>query len=112
MPHNTNRAKILEETLNIELIPLPRKILTPNNVDHNKHCRYLKNFGYNTEECTRLRDRIEELIQTGHLKQYVQINEGRIFDSRDRSVQQSGGRSWEQRREENREEGKEALNHE
>jgi len=33
---NTNWVKILEETFNFELIPLPWNISTPNNVDHRK----------------------------------------------------------------------------
>jgi len=82
-PLNINQAKILEETLYTELIPLPRKIPTPSNVDHNKHCRYHKNFDHNTEVCAGLRDKIEELIQAGHVKQYVQRNEAKIFNYRE-----------------------------
>ena len=92
----------MEETLHTELIPLPRKIPIPNNADHNKHCRYHKNFDHNTEDCAGLRDKIKELIQAGHLKQYVQRNEGRRFDSRDGGMEKSGGRSWERTKEESR----------
>ena len=82
----------MEETLHTELIPLPRNIPTPNNVDHNKHHKYNKNFGHNTEECVGLRDKIEELIQVGHPKRYVQRNEGRRLNFREGGMERSEGR--------------------
>ncbi|XP_068498574.1 uncharacterized protein [Phaseolus vulgaris] len=36
-----------------------------------KHCQYHRNFGHTTEGCQALKDKIEELIQTGHLRQFV-----------------------------------------
>jgi len=97
----------LEETLHTELIPLPRKIPTPNNVDHNKHCRYHKNFGHNTKECSGLRDKIEELVQARHLKQYVQRSEGGRLNFREGDMERREGKRWERRKEESRGEGRE-----
>ncbi|XP_020209300.1 uncharacterized protein LOC109794245 [Cajanus cajan] len=43
-----------------------------NSADKSKHCRYHRNYGLTTEECCTFRDRIEELVQGGHLGQAVQ----------------------------------------
>ncbi|WVY91024.1 hypothetical protein V8G54_036538 [Vigna mungo] len=45
---------------------------TPPGADNTKHCLYHQNMGHDTEDCMTHRDRIEELIRAGHLKQYVQ----------------------------------------
>jgi len=47
-------------------------MLNLDNVDRNKKCRYHKNTGHSTEECQVLKDKIEELIQAGHLRRFVQ----------------------------------------
>ena len=44
---------------------------SPNNVDQKKKCRYHQNAGHSTEECQALKDKIEELIQAGHLRRFV-----------------------------------------
>ncbi|XP_068476914.1 uncharacterized protein [Phaseolus vulgaris] len=56
------RGRILDEALNAKLIPPPRKVVSPNNVDRRKQCRYHQNSGHSTEECEALKDKIEELI--------------------------------------------------
>jgi len=61
----------LDETLNVELILPPRKVISPNNADQRKQCRYHQNTGHSTEECQALKDKIEELIQAGHLRRFV-----------------------------------------
>ncbi|XP_020232499.1 uncharacterized protein LOC109812852 [Cajanus cajan] len=71
-PLNATRVHILEEANNTNLITLPPPGYSPNSVDKSKHCRYHRNYGHTTEECRTLKDRIEELIQGGHLGQYVQ----------------------------------------
>nr|KYP37144.1 hypothetical protein KK1_041682 [Cajanus cajan] len=71
-PLNAPRVHILEEANNNNLLTLPPPGHTPNSADKSKHCRYHRNHGHTTEECRTLRDRIEELIQAGHLGQYVQ----------------------------------------
>jgi len=70
-PLNADRSKILQEALSAELIPPPRKALSPENADRSKRCRYHRNTGHSTEECQVLKDKIEELIQAGHLRRFV-----------------------------------------
>ncbi|XP_020205257.1 uncharacterized protein LOC109790504 [Cajanus cajan] len=70
-PLNAPRVHILEEASNSTLPPLPPPGHTPYSADKSKHCRYHRNHGHTTKECRTLRDRIEELIQVGHLGQYV-----------------------------------------
>jgi len=57
-----NRARILEEALNADLISTPRKMSSPPNLDTTEHCRYHPNYGHTTEDCHTLKDKIEELI--------------------------------------------------
>nr|KYP57290.1 hypothetical protein KK1_003549 [Cajanus cajan] len=71
-PLNAPRVHILEEASNNNLLALPPPGHTPSSADKSKHCRYHRNHGHTTEECRTLRERIEELIQAGHLGQYVQ----------------------------------------
>jgi len=75
-PLISNRVIILEEALNVDLISTPRKIPTPLNADTPKHCRYHHNFGHTIEECLTLKEKIEELIQVGHLHNFVKRKEG------------------------------------
>ena len=55
----------------MELILPPRRALSPDNVGRSKKCRYHKNTGHSTEECQELKDKIEELIQAGHLRRFM-----------------------------------------
>ncbi|XP_068461731.1 uncharacterized protein [Phaseolus vulgaris] len=77
-PLNANRARVLQEAMATEIIPPLRKARTPERADHTKHCEYHKNHGHHTEECIGLKDRIEELIQAGQLKRFVQGGNVRI----------------------------------
>ncbi|XP_068484963.1 uncharacterized protein [Phaseolus vulgaris] len=70
-PLTAERGRILDEALNAELIPPPRKVASPNNADRRKQCRYHQNTGHSTDECQALKDKIEELIQAGHLCRFV-----------------------------------------
>ncbi len=70
-PLTAERGRILDEALTAELIPPPRKVASPNNVDQRKQCRYHQNSRHSTEECQALKDKIEELIQVGHLRRFV-----------------------------------------
>jgi len=54
-----------------EIIPPPRKVRTPEQVDQSKFCQYHTNHDHHTEECVALKDRIEELIQVGQLRRFV-----------------------------------------
>ncbi|XP_068483323.1 uncharacterized protein [Phaseolus vulgaris] len=83
-PLNANRARVLQEAMAAEIIPPPRKTRTPERADHTKHCEYHKNHGHHTGECIGLKDRIEELIQAGQLKRFVQGGNARISLSPER----------------------------
>ena len=65
------RGKILDEALQIELIPTLKQSQTPPNVDTSKRYQYHRNYGHTTEGCQALKDKIEELIQVGHLRKFV-----------------------------------------
>ena len=68
---NAPRSRILDEVLQAELLPPPRKYQNPPNVDLSKYCHYHHNNGHTTDECDTLRDKIEELIRAGHLRHYI-----------------------------------------
>ncbi|XP_027357444.1 uncharacterized protein LOC113866844 [Abrus precatorius] len=71
---NTNQARILDQALATEILRMPRRANTPPRADKSKSCRYHQNRGHTTEECTALRDKIEELIKGGYLKDFVQTD--------------------------------------
>jgi len=53
-PLTVARSRILDEDLQADLIPPPRKTTTPPNADMTKYCRYHRNHGHTTEECKAL----------------------------------------------------------
>jgi len=53
-PLTIARSRILDETLQADLIPPPRKTTTPPNADMTKYCRYHRNHGHTTEDCKAL----------------------------------------------------------
>ena len=61
----------MDEALNAEQIPPPRKVASPNSADQRKQCRYHQNTRHSTDEFQALKDKIEELIQAGHLRRFV-----------------------------------------
>jgi len=71
-PLNENQGRILEEALHATLIHAPKKAPTPRNADTTKHCRFHQKYGHTTNECVALKDRIEELIQAGHMRRFLQ----------------------------------------
>ncbi|XP_047180350.1 uncharacterized protein LOC124847012 [Vigna umbellata] len=64
------RARVLEEALNADLIKVRPSWSSPK-ADGTKHCTYHLNIGHNTEDCTVLKDKVEELIRAGHLRRFV-----------------------------------------
>lgn len=40
--------------------------------DRSKYCEYHRDFGHTTGDCHQLQDAIEDLIQRGHLRYFVQ----------------------------------------
>lgn len=60
-------------------LPRPKEIRQPRfnqytskNADMSRYCRYHQKYGHDTEECVALKDKIEELVRAGHLRQFVQ----------------------------------------
>jgi len=70
-PLVSNKTKILEVALNANLICTPRRMPTPPNANTTKHYRYHRNFGHTAKDCFTLKDKIDELIQAGHLRRFV-----------------------------------------
>jgi len=81
-PLMSNRARILDEALNADLIATPQRVPTPPNANTTKHCEYHRNYGHTTEDCFTLKDKIEELIQAGQLRRFVKREE-RGFSSKE-----------------------------
>jgi len=65
------RSRLLDEALQADLIPPPRKTTTPPNADMTKYYRYHRNHGNTTEDCKALQDEIEELIYVGHFRCFI-----------------------------------------
>jgi len=65
------RSRILDEALQADLIPPPRKTTTPPNVDMTKYYRYHRNHGHTTEDCKALQDKIAELVRAGHFRRFI-----------------------------------------
>ena len=69
---------------------------TTPNADTGKHCQYHRNYGHTIEGCQALKDKIEELVQAGHLRKFVKttITTPRSLqrdpDSRERSGRRDG----------------------
>ena len=70
-PLNVPRSRILDEVLQAELLPPPRKYQNLPNANLSKYCHYHRNNGHTTDECDTLRDKIEELVRAGHLRHYI-----------------------------------------
>jgi len=70
-PLTVARSRILDEALQADLIPPPRKTTTPPNADMTKYSRYHRNHGHTTEECKALQDKIEELVRAGHSRRFI-----------------------------------------
>ncbi|XP_014500381.1 uncharacterized protein LOC106761348 [Vigna radiata var. radiata] len=69
-PLNAPRARVMEETLRVDLLVVV-KTPTPLGVYESKYCRYHQNRGHTTEDCMTLKDKLESLVQEGHLRQFV-----------------------------------------
>ena len=73
-PLTVPRGKLLDEALEVELIAIPRNTQTPRNADTAKHCQYHRKYGHTIEGCQTLKDKIEELVQDGHLCKFVKTS--------------------------------------
>ncbi|XP_020221030.1 uncharacterized protein LOC109803766 [Cajanus cajan] len=81
-PLNTSRAKVLEQALATEVLAVPQRAMTPPHADKTKACQFHRNRGHTTEECSALRDRIEDLDKAGHLQSFVRSSDNRRNDNR------------------------------
>ena len=70
-PLTVARFRILDDALQADLIPPPRKTTTPPNADMTKYCHYHRNHGHTTEDCKALQDKIEELVCAGHFCRFI-----------------------------------------
>ncbi|XP_014503276.1 uncharacterized protein LOC106763624 [Vigna radiata var. radiata] len=101
-PLNAPQVRVMEEALRADLL----KVVwapTPLGADENKYCRYHQNRGHTTEDCTTLKDKLENLIQAGHLQKFVQCYQTRAPNvtnyKRDRRSRQDRSRSRSRSRE-------------
>ena len=67
---NAPRSEIFME-IQDQLPPAWRMYTLPVRRNRNKHCRYHKDHGHNTDECLQLKDEIERLIRRGCLDRFV-----------------------------------------
>ncbi|XP_014506155.1 uncharacterized protein LOC106765899 [Vigna radiata var. radiata] len=65
-----NQMQVLEEALRADLLTVVQ-IPTPRGADESKYCRYHQNRGHTTEDCHTLKDKLESLVQAGHLQKFV-----------------------------------------
>ena len=71
-PLTVPRANVLMEIEGEGYLPKPTPLCTPlAKRNMKKYCRYHRDYGHDTEECYKLKDEIEVLIQRGHLRRYV-----------------------------------------
>jgi len=89
-PLNTTREVVVQEACSLDLIRLPRPGRSQPRPDPALRCSYHQNIGHITEECTKVKDLIEELIQSSALARFVQ--KGRQFREGPRDFGARGGR--------------------
>ncbi|KAL0453283.1 UNVERIFIED_CONTAM: hypothetical protein Slati_1306400 [Sesamum latifolium] len=72
-PLNALRGEILVVAEQQGLInQWPRKMQdNPKRLKSDKYCRFYRDMGHTTEKCHHLQNKIEKLIQRGHLKEYI-----------------------------------------
>ena len=70
-PLTVPRGKVLDEALQAELISTLKQAQTPHNADTTKRCQYHRNYDHTAKGCQALKDKIEELVQAGHLCKFV-----------------------------------------
>ncbi|XP_020234498.1 uncharacterized protein LOC109814472 [Cajanus cajan] len=74
-PLNASRAKVMEQALASEILAMPKRANTPPRADKAKACRFHRNMGHSTEECSALKDKLEDLIKQGHLRSFITIQD-------------------------------------
>ena len=68
----TPRKLIIQREKHRELFGEPSLLRTdPQRHNRSRYCHYHRDHGHDTSDCYELKDKIEELIQKGELRQYV-----------------------------------------
>jgi len=70
-PLTVARSRILDEALQADLIPPPRKTTAPPNAVMTKYCRYHRNHDHTTKDYKALQYKIEELVRAGHFHRFI-----------------------------------------
>ncbi|RDY09073.1 hypothetical protein CR513_06619, partial [Mucuna pruriens] len=70
-PFNTSWVTLFEEICSVDLITFPSQRRLAHGTDKIKYYCYYRNYNHSIEGCLMLRDKIEELIQAGHLQKFV-----------------------------------------
>jgi len=70
-PLSVPRSRLLDEALQADLIPPPRKTSNPPNADMTKYYCYHCNNCHTIDECKTLQDKIEELVRVGHFCRFI-----------------------------------------
>ncbi|XP_058078653.1 uncharacterized protein LOC131226981 [Magnolia sinica] len=70
---NKSQEQVLMEIKGEGFVNWPDRFRSnPNRRSKNKYCHYHCNHGYNTSDCYHLKEKIERLIQKGHLREHVE----------------------------------------
>nr|KYP31609.1 hypothetical protein KK1_047978 [Cajanus cajan] len=94
-PLNTSRSAILEQALASEVLAIPKRASTPPRADTTKSCRYHRNRGHSTDECSALKDKIEDLIKQGQLQGFVDRPNSSKYSNQSRRYDQPEQRRTE-----------------
>ena len=73
-PLTVNMEQIMNAIGNEPYIQHPNPLCHGPNKDKNKYCSYHKDIEHTTEQCVKLKDEIEFLIEKGYLKEFIHEN--------------------------------------
>lgn len=93
-PFTTYRSYIMDRALAINILTMPKRANTPPKANYSKCCIYRRNCGHSMEECSALKDKIEELVKLNHLKEFVHKPRSYRLEGRSR-LESSQGRDRE-----------------
>ncbi|KAF7842130.1 uncharacterized protein G2W53_004428 [Senna tora] len=71
---NRTPGCIMEDVYVANQLKFPTEKPIPSGADKSKDCEFHKTFGHETDNCTTLKDQIEDLVRKGHLRQYLDHN--------------------------------------
>lgn len=70
-PLTANKSHIMDQALAIDILTMLKRANTPPKSNYSKRYRYQHNHGHSTKEYNALKDKIQELIKLGHLKEFI-----------------------------------------